>query len=403
MKRVLFVDDESHVLDALRLSLRKKRHEWDMVFAHGGEAGLSELEGAAFDVLVTDMRMPKVDGVALLERGQELHPEMIRIVLSGFSGQEAILRTLPIAHQFLNKPCDSTTIENTIERACDVQRFLDSPDVRKAIGSADSLPALPRNYQALNEVLVDEFATVRMIAEIIERDIAMSAKLLQIANSAFFGLARRLRCVADAITYLGLHLVKNLVLSIDVFGTFGEKELCSAVPLEALHRHSLQTARIAHRLLDDPEAGKDAFAAAVLHDVGTLVLASQLPEVIRRSVERSEAEGVPLHVAESELHPFGHAEVGAYLLGRWGLPYPIVEAVAFHHTPGSVKHSSFDLVSAVHVADGLVTELGESECGGAVAHLDLAYLERLGVADRLPEWREIAQAEIGAPEGIGST
>jgi len=402
MKRILFVDDEQHILDGLRVSLRRRRKDWDMVFANGGEAGAAKLEQESFDVLVTDMRMSKIDGAALLGIARNLHPEMIRIVLSGFSEQEAVLRTLPVAHQFLSKPCEASKLENTIERACNVQQILDNPEVRAKIGSSDSLPVLSKNYHALNQALADEFVSLGQVAGIIESDIAMSAKLLQIVNSAFFGLSRRLKSVADAINYLGLHLIKNLALSIEVFGNFRDQKLAAVVSIEALHSHSLLAARIANCIIDDRDVAKDAFAAAVLHDVGKLVLAANLPEVITQSVEHAEAHGVPLHVAEQELAAVGHAEVGAYLLGRWGLPYPLIEAVAFHHAPGKVNHTSFDLLSAVHVADALAEEFARTPQRGEIPHLDLEYLERLGVAHRVPAWREIAEREAGnAEQGEG--
>jgi HD-like signal output (HDOD) protein len=402
MRRILFVDDEQHVLDGLRASLRRRRREWDMTFALGGEVGAAKLEAESFDVLVTDMRMSKVDGAALLGIARNLHPEMIRIVLSGFSEQEAILRTLPVAHQFLSKPCEAAKLENTIERACNVQQILDNPEVKAKIGSSDSLPVLSRNYHALNQALADEFVSVSRVAGIIETDIAMSAKLLQIVNSAFFGLSRRLKSVADAINYLGLHLIKNLALSIEVFGNFREQKLAEVISLEALSNHSLLAARIANHLIDDRDVAKDAFAAAVLHDVGKLVLAAHLPEVITQSVEHAETHGVPLHVAEKELGNVGHAEVGAYLLGRWGLPYPLIEAVAFHHAPGSVSHDTFDLLSAVHVANALAEEFAPTPQRGEVPYMDLEYLERLGVTEKLPGWRELAEREAGAADPSGS-
>lgn len=399
MKNILFVDDEPNILEALKCSLRKQRKNWTMVFAVGGEAGLRELEERPFDVLVTDMRMPGIDGATLLRRAQDLQPEMVRIVLSGYAEEEAVLRTLPVAHQFLNKPCEAGVLENVIERACNVQLLLNDPGIRARIGRIDALPALPRNYIALNKALADDYANLQDIARVIEQDIGMSAKLLQIVNSAFFGLGRKLASIPDAIAYLGLHVIKTLVLSVEVFRTFEGKNLSAAVELESIHEHSQLTARIAKRLSPNPDAGKDAFAAAILHDVGQLILATWLPKLIAESVETARATRAPLHQVEHELHGFSHAEVGAYLLGRWGLPYPIIEAVAYHHRPECVPQSGFDLLSAVHIADLLAYEIGGVREADAECHasLDPAYLERLGVAGELPRWREIAEQEASAP------
>lgn len=399
MKRILFVDDEQCVLDGLRCSLRRQRKHWEMVFALGGEAGIRELESQSFDVLVTDMRMAGVNGVALLKRARALRPEMVRIVLSGYAEEESILRTLPVTHQFLNKPCEPSVLENVIERACEIQLLLSNAEIRTKVGKIDALPVLPRNYIALNQALVDDYANASDIAEIIEQDIGMSAKLLQIVNSAFFGVARNLTSIQDAIAYLGLHVIQTLVLSVEVFHTFENKSMASIVDLESLHRHSLLTARIAKRLGHNTETDKDAFAAAMLHDVGKLILATWLPELICESVEASRAMRCPLHLAEQELHGFSHAEVGAYLLGRWGLPYPIIEAVAYHHRPGSVKQSGFDLLSSVHIADILSYEHDQALGSEADSHpsLDLDYLQELGVADQLSRWHQIADEEVREP------
>ncbi len=399
MKRILFVDDDQSVLDGLRVSLRKQRKKWDMIFAVGGEAGLNELETRPFDVMVTDMRMPGVNGVTLLKRARALQPQMVRIVLSGYAEEELVLRTLPVTHQFLNKPCEPNVLENAIERACAIQLLLSNSEIRKNLGKIDDLPALPRHFIALNNALVDEFANVSDIAHIIQKDIGMSAKLLQIVNSAFFGVARKLTSIQDAIAYLGLHVIQTLVLSVEVFHTFENKTLASVIDLESLHRHSLLTASIAKRLTPSAEEGKDAFAAAMLHDVGKLIFATWLPELITESTEAARAMRSPLHVVEQEIFGFGHAEVGAYLLGRWGLPYPIIEAVAYHHRPARVKQSHFDLLSAVHIADLLAHEhAGErSEEDEPVPLVDPDYLEELGVASQLPRWHEIAEEEASAP------
>ncbi len=398
MKRIMFVDDEQNVLDGLRASLRRQRKQWDMLFVAGGEAAIELLDQSSFDVVVTDMRMPVIDGATLLRRIQEIRPETVRIVLSGHAEEETVLRSLPVAHQFLSKPCDASTLQNVIDRACNVQSLLELPEVRARIGQLDALPSLPENYQQLNMVLAQPNATFRDVAAVVEGDIGMSAKLLQIVNSAFFGLSRRLTNVGDAISYLGLNLIKNLVLSIEVFGSYDASSLAAVVSLKQLTRHSLLTARIARRLLPEGEVSKDAFAAAVLHDVGKLILAANLPEVITQSVQFAESEGIPLYEAEHQLHGFGHSEVGAYLLGRWGLPYPVIEAVAYHHAPACVNQSRFDLLSAVHVANALASELEQDRGEHCIHEIDEEYLEQLEVLDQLPEWRKLAEAEADADD-----
>jgi putative nucleotidyltransferase with HDIG domain len=286
-----------------------------------------------------------------------------------------------------------------IERACDIQLLLSNPEIRTRVGKIDDLPVLPRNYFALSKALIDDHANASDIAAIIEQDIGMSAKLLQIVNSAFFGVARSLTSIQDAIAYLGLHVIQTLVLSVEVFHTFENKSMSPVVDLESLHRHSLLTAAVAKRLSPSPEVGKDAFAAAMLHDVGKLIFATWLPELISDSMEAARAMRSPLHLAEQQLHGFSHAEVGAYLLGRWGLPYPIIEAVAYHHRPHLVKHNTFGILSAVHIADVLAHQYGPAAEGETDVRPSFSpgYIEELGVLDQLPRWEQIAEEEAGAP------
>ncbi len=116
-KTVLFVDDELNVLEGLRTRLHRQRSKWEMVFVQSGREALERLAQGDVDVLVTDMRMPEMDGVTLLKRAQEEYPRVVRIVLSGHAELEAALRAIHVAHQFLSKPCEAGVIENVVERA----------------------------------------------------------------------------------------------------------------------------------------------------------------------------------------------------------------------------------------------------------------------------------------------
>src|SRR5215469_9947183 len=117
MTRILFVDDEPKVLDGLRRLLRPQRLQWDMSFIEGGEAALALLDQSPFDVIVSDLKMPGMDGTALLERAREHHPQVVRIVLSEYADLEAAFRAAQVAHQLLLKPCDAEMLRVAIDRA----------------------------------------------------------------------------------------------------------------------------------------------------------------------------------------------------------------------------------------------------------------------------------------------
>ncbi len=381
-RRILFVDDEQSILDGLRNRLRRKREQWDMHFALGGKEALGLLSSKPFDIIVTDMRMPGMDGATLLREVQAQYPDIVRIVLSGHAEFEAALRAVPVAHQFLAKPCDPGVLENVVERACQLQKLINDTAVRAIVGKISGLPAMPQLYSKLRSMLVDERCAMSDIADLIKQDPGMCAKILQLVNSAFFRLSRPLSRIEEAIGYLGLEAVHRVVLAGELFDESNCPHAARGV-LESLRTHSVVTATIASQLLPDKKQQEDAFVAALLHDIGKLLVAVHLPEHYQAAVEHAKATRLSQHAAEIALAGVSHAEVGAYLLGIWGLPYFIVEAVANHHEPARVDDAAFGVLGAVHVADALAHVLVD----GADVKIDPVYAERVGIAGRWPEWK----------------
>jgi HD-like signal output (HDOD) protein len=399
VKRVLFVDDEPHLLDGLRGRFWRNRDEWEMEFASSGEAALETLDRSDCDVIVTDIRMPRMDGAQLLRLVQQRHPRVIRIALSGYTEMEAALRALPVAHQFLSKPCDGAVIENVLERACGLQSLLAGAAIRNTIGAVGELPSTPRIYTALTELLADPEVDPRAIARTIEQDPAVSARVLQIVNSAFFGLSHAIVGLPQAVLHLGVETIKNVVFTAELFRSFPVRRGFS---VDLLQQHSYLTAKIAAAIATGHTTAQDAFTAALLHDVGKLVLASKLPDRFAEALQLCAQEARPLYAVEQDLYGFTHAEAGAYLLGLWGLPYPIVEAVAHHHAPRRVKQCAFDTLAAVFVADHLAWQLAparSAQLGAAVERLDETYLKSLGVDSEWEGWETAArqQADLLSP------
>jgi len=397
MTRILFVDDELNVLEGLRSMLRRQRHEWDMVFACGGNAALAELHKGSFDVVVSDMRMPGMDGASLLKAVQEMHPHAVRIVLSGQTDEDASRRVVNVAHQFMAKPCDPALLQQVIGRACKLQALLAHPVLRDAVGRVGQLPVKPRTYSRLLAVLENPRSSTRDAAAVVSEDIATSAKILQVVNSAFFGLPRRVTDLESAVAYLGLEVVKALALSLELGAQLTASPPCPGLSMERVQSHALLSARLVRRLLPGKSSEQDAFAAAMFHNVGLLVLMDRLSDPLRAALEVARASGRSLAEAEVEALGVTHGEIGAYLLGIWGLPYPIVEAAAFHQAPSKSGPAPFDVAGAVHVASALAGEVGGSAEGEVSpgAPLDLAYLASIGMAERVPEWRALA-AEVAA-------
>ena len=392
MKRILFVDDEPRILEGLQRLLRSQRSRWEMAFAPGGEAALAMLAAEPFDVVVSDMRMPGMDGAALLACVKERFPQAVRIVLSGHTDVGTTLKTVSVAHQFLTKPCDPDELQEVIDHVCRLRALLDNEAIRQIVGQMGELPSSPRLYAALTRALKDPEVPLAQVAKVVEQDVAMSVKCLQLVNSAFFGLPRRLTSIGEAVNYLGVATLRTLVLSAEIFRAFETRDV-EGFSIAALEAHAFMAANLALRLPAEGELGQQAFMAAMLHEVGTLVLAARLPGQLALIGRVTSERGCARREVEQELLGTTHAKIGAYLLGLWGLPWPIVEAVACHGAPMLAGGRTFDLVGAVHVAGVLASEaLGNAEgavqlgCGG----LDLEYLRTVGAIESLDRWRASA-------------
>jgi HD-like signal output (HDOD) protein/CheY-like chemotaxis protein len=397
MKRILFVDDEPQVLEVLRARLRKQRSSWDMTFVGSGQDALRELLASSYDVIISDLRMPVMDGAQLLLRVREDHPHTVRIVLSGRTEQEVSRRMAHVAHQFVAKPCDGNELQAIIERACGLQALLEHPALREAVGKIGQLPVKPALHSRLIEVLERPTSSVSDVAAVIESDVGASSKMLQVVNSAFFGLPSRIADVRGAVSYLGVEMVKALALSVEMRAAHGGLTPVPGFSIDAIQEHGLRAARIARRLLDDRVKAQDAFSAAMFQDAGELVLMKRMPDVFASIIE--DAKGSNQSMAAIELDAMGvtHAEIGAYLLGIWGLPYGIVEGVAYHHNPSRSGSKTMDVVAAVHIASALADEICPTDAKvslGPGVKLDEAFIESLGLTKKIPEWRELAKREL---------
>ncbi|MBU2453622.1 MAG: HDOD domain-containing protein, partial [Proteobacteria bacterium] len=216
-RRILFVDDELNILKGLQRSLRPLRQYWDMEFSEGAVNALELLEKQSFDVIVSDMRMPQMDGATLLKIVQEKYPTMVRIVLSGYSDQEMTMKSVKSAHQYLSKPCDKKVLITAITRACSLQDLLNKKPLQHLLGGIESMPSIPALYAQIMEELRSAEASTASVGKIIAKDMGMTAKVLQLVNSSFFGIPRHISNVTEAVVMLGMDVVKSLVLGIEVF------------------------------------------------------------------------------------------------------------------------------------------------------------------------------------------
>jgi HD-like signal output (HDOD) protein len=381
LSRVVFVDDDSNILQGMRRTMHCMRSEWNMEFLPSGAAALESLAKSPADVIVSDMRMPGMDGWQLLTEVKKLHPGTVRFVLSGHADPAAIMRSVGVAHQYLAKPCDGVTLKLAIAQSEMLKSILGNESLAQLVGDVDTLPSCPRAFQEITKHLQQPNATVADVARIIGRDPGMTANLMKLVNSAFFGTRQSITTVDRAVTYLGLDTLGALVLGHSLFysNDSGNHE---AGALHGLWLHSLQTATAArtiavHEKLPRAQA-EAAFLAGMMHDVGKLVFAT-------RSIP-TKSEGTISNHAMIALVEERHAAMGAYLLGLWAFPSPLIEAVAQHHTPTQQTTSGLDLTVLVHVANRLSHRSDRSVLDPIELGIEPGLLEELGLLNHLPLW-----------------
>ncbi|MCA9512398.1 MAG: response regulator [Myxococcota bacterium] len=399
--RLLFVDDEPDVLGALRQSLRRERRRWDIDFAQGGPAALERLAAAPFDVVVTDMRMPEMDGAELLSRVKRDHPGAVRLVLSGQADERHALRSISSAHLWLSKPCPHHELVDALERAIASTRCLRSKALSKLIGGVSSLPSPPTQYAALMRALDDPDPSAQSVAAVLEEDPAMSAKILQLTSSAFFSTPRAISTVHEAVALLGFQTVSQLVLTCGVFEQL-ESGPQSAAAAEERRVHSVLVARIARRIGEHVGVkASECFTAGMLHDIGELLLASRLDRLFHKAVEKAHADAVPRSEIERAMFGATHAELGAHLIARWGLPLSIVDAVLQHDSDGALElPARTPLGAVVRAADALADEalgVGELDFAHAPLRTDEPGIDGLGDLEPLRAIAREEAAPVGGP------
>ena len=331
--RILFVDDDEFLLSALRRLVWDMEDEWDCQFADGAPTALDKLGETSFDVVVSDMRMPGMDGAELLTRVRETQPTAIRIILSGQSEYEEVFRAIGPAHYYLSKPCNSEDLKQAIMRAMALRENATRTEVHEIVSQVTTLPSLPRLTQQILRLLQSNEASIDLIGKLIAEDVALTAKVLQQVNSSYFGFQTAVSDVKQAAAYIGLSALKPLVFSAGVLSHF-ECEGFSGFSLEGMIQHSSKVATVARQIAiresEDEQLAEHAMLAGTLHNVGMLVLGQHCQAKYQAAIQLAIDNSLPLCAAEDRVIGVNHAEVGGHLLGLWGLPHPVVEAVAFH-------------------------------------------------------------------------
>ncbi len=389
-RRILFVDDDPMLLQFYCAIMEREKEAWETHTIDDPRKVLGLLASKTFDVLVSDFRMPAMDGIQLMREVSERHPAVARMMVSGMQDQQEVARCLGLTHQFLPKPFNLKSFRATLARVCQLGVFLEDPRLQAIVAQVKSLPSVPSLYLEMMTEINREDSSLEALAAIVAKDPSMTAKLLQIVNSAAFGQARRISSPLEAIQFLGVARVNSLVLSTHIFSSFDQATVKGS-SIQALWDHAFQTASLARLILDaegaESEMAEAGYTAGLLHDIGKLILAQSFPQDWQRVLAACAEGSRPSVDVEMEIFGASHTGIGAYLLGLWGLPAPIVEAVAFHHAPMQSGTPAMSPLLAVHAANLLIHEKPES--ANPSLGFDRAYLAAAGVPDHLEKWQSL--------------
>jgi HD-like signal output (HDOD) protein/CheY-like chemotaxis protein len=391
MTHVLFVDDDERVLRGIRRTMQTAHPDWEMSFAADSEAALTHLEETGADVIVSDGQMPGVDGLALLQLVRMRHPEIARIMLTGQVKKDQTYGAVGLVHQILAKPCPAEELQAAIDRALHLRDLLDDPILRSVVGRMRALPSQPDVYTRLMQAVRSEHVGMEEIAAIVEENPSVAARVLQLVNSAFFGLPRPTASIKEAVVFIGTKTLRTLVLSVEAFRDLELGSSESGLNTAALQQHAVTTARIAADMV--PAAEREAaYAAGLLHSIGVLVLASQLPNDWGRIAEEARNQQRSLFEVERLVLGVDHGQIAAALLSLWGLPHDVIEAVAQHLNPSPVTGFGGALVGVIHVAACLADEISVPYVAGVPGTtIDRDYLIADGSATSLDDWRYLAE------------
>lgn len=389
-KRILFVGREQPLWNEVQQRPAEQQNGWGADLAFSAQEALAMAAATPYSAVVADVQLCDSTGLDLLDEVMHRHPKTVRVVLSEPSDTSSTVTCVGRGHTHILQPCDANTLIHALDQALSQETWLPTESVKGLIAEMRHVPSPPVSYfQVLDEIQSPD-ASVERVAQLIAQDPAITAKVLQLANSAVFGLRLEVIQPLEAVAYLGLDTTKAIVLLAHTFSSFSRLQF-AGFSVESLWHHSVLTGHLARLIAEIEQSGQEtleqSMTAGLLHDIGKLLLAANLPYPFVQTVAAANEQGRPVWEAEREAFGASHAELGAYLLGIWRLPSTIVHAVALHHTPLGLVDQGFTPLTAVHVADVLAHEISPDGKPAISPELNMDYLGRLQLQERLEEWR----------------
>ena len=396
-KRILLIDDEISGLDQLKSSLATEENEWIIERSNNPQQALQSILKTPPTVVICDYDMPQINGADLLRQVEAKHPFIHRFIIANRAEMEVLEDGIGSVFHFLPKPCPGNRLIQEIQRCLAIEEWLGKEQIKSVVGTLGELPSLPNLYLKIVDALDSDDISVELIGKQIAKDLTISAKILKIVNSSYFGFDETISDINQAVSVLGIDTVKNLVLAIQVFGENREGEIGKAT--DRLWGHSMAVAQGMQFETGSAKLAEGAYTAGLFHDIGKLIMLRAAPEDFKVAQEKAQGDSVNAWETETEHMGCNHAEAGAYLLARWGLPIEVVETAALHHQPANSSGASFSALASV-VASNSIAEDKVSDLlprGGN----EIAFIESLGKAERWPKWNQFLNGDLDVSESDG--
>jgi putative nucleotidyltransferase with HDIG domain len=392
-KPVLIIEMDPAELNRWRQRIESRGFFSETVFA-GDLAQATQLWAETdFRVVILGQHVSSAEDTAILDRLAAKNSASLVLVF-----RDAELFQKPIL--FRGRPCPSLathlqgeTLEWAIRSALLLDDWRQNRRLTTLMERMTRLPSIPSLYVEVCQKLQSSESSLEDVAVHISHDLAMCATLLRIVNSTAFALARQITTAFEAVMFLGAAQTKSLILFSQLFSKFNGSKARS-FSMDEFWLHSVGVANIARWIAreetGDITHGDEAYTAGLLHDVGRLLLADNLPELTDRIAAGAAGKGKPVWQSEQEVLGATHAEIGAYLLANWGLPYPILDAIGYHHNPQQSAPDGFTTLTAVHAANVLDYEKRFDAASRATKTVDTAYLRSIFTDDPMIKWRSLA-------------
>ena len=394
-KKILFVDDNENIINGIQRQLRPYRDQWEVFFASNATQALDLMSQQTIDLIVTDILMPNMRGDQLLKKVSSDYPGTVRMILSGYADEETLKSGLEVAHQYLSKPCSAEMLREAISQVFKIQACVNNPRIIASVGDPNQLPSLPKIYHELNSAIANENTTASDIAKIFSQDMVLSAKLLHLINSPYFGLNRKISNLTDAVNLIGVKKLNNLVVSVHVKTAFPVSDPTMMRYMEYLWQDAARVAELARLIALSENQQEDrpdqAYLSGLLHNLGLLIFLSRGGNKLKTLLEllnKTETNAADL---ETAIFGFTRSEAAAYVLSLWKIPPRIIEAILLQNSPNDTDYEGINALTALHVAASLLkpTAMPGIDKLFAMA-IDEAYLQRIDRLERLPDWQILA-------------